>query len=512
MLMIRRLAFLLLFCTVPLPAGEAPLPLIPRPRSVTPGEGVFRIDSVRWISAPPELIGEARLLASDLSGVCGAKPEVVTVDDTGEESPLRIVLEIGNPELGAEGYRLSVRPDRITVRAPAPSGIFYGGRSLVQLAAFSGRKEIPSVEIDDSPRFRWRGFMLDCSRTFQSLEYLKRTVDLLAFYKLNVLHLHLTDDQGWRLAIDRYPRLTSHGAWFAEKYGGAGGFYTKEEMCELVVYAAARHVTVVPEIEMPGHCLAALAGYPHFSCTGGPFEIYPFFKGPGIVKEIFCAGNDSVFTFLEEVLDEVMDVFPSEFIHVGGDEVPKERWLACPKCRARMSAEGLDSGEELQSWFIRRMERYLSSRGRRLIGWDEILEGGLAPGAAVMSWRGMQGGAEAAAMGHDVVMSPTSHCYLDYTQERIPVRRAWSFDPVPPGLSPDRQQHVLGLQGNMWTHIATTEPETDSQVWPRQTALAEAAWSKAERGEWEEFRERLLPHIPYLKALGVNCFEGDWEF
>jgi hexosaminidase len=349
--------------------------------------------------------------------------------------------------------------------------------------------------------------MLDCSRTFQSPGYIRRTIDRMSFYKMNVLHLHLTDDQGWRLEIRKYPELTVKGARFPERYAeppAHQGFYSQAEMRDLISYAAARSVTIVPEIEMPGHALAALSCFPGLSCSGGPFEIYPFFKGPNITNDIFCAGNDGTFEFLENILGEVAALFPSEFVHVGGDEAPKDSWNKCPKCRARIQSEGLKDEHELQSWFMRRVEKTLLKHGKRLIGWDEILEGGLAPGAAVMSWRGTSGGIAAANTGHAVVMSPTSHCYFDYTYEKIDSRRAYSFEPVPADLPADKVRHILGLQANFWSHIDREPEKVDRQLFPRLLAIAERGWSAKEAVDWADFSRRLRYHLAQLDRLGVR--------
>ena len=352
--------------------------------------------------------------------------------------------------------------------------------------------------------------MMDTSRTFQTKAYLERCIDLMGLYKLNVLHLHLTDDQGWRLEIEKHPLLTTKGAKFSPNYSKPGGFYSKKEMKEILRYAAARNITLVPEIEMPGHCLAALAVYPQLSCTGGPFEIYPFFEGPGIQSNVYCPGNEKTFTFLEDVLTEVIELFPSTFIHLGGDEVPKSKWEACEKCRARIRDEKLKDLNELQSWFIKRMARFVESKGRKVIGWDEIMEGGLAEGAAVMSWRGIKPGIEALKAGHAVVFTPTSHCYLDYTYERLSLDRSYAFEPVLDGMTGEETARILGVQGNMWTHIATTEDAVDAQVFPRLIALAEAAWSPKDRRDEKSFCARMSSHYSRLDRMGVQYyFPGD---
>ncbi len=422
--------------------------------------------------------------------------------------------------LKAEGYACRIDPSGIAISGGSPAGVMFGVQTLRQLAGpapVTGRRPISGLIIRDRPRFAWRGLMLDCSRTFQSIAYLKATIDRLLFYKMNVLHLHLTDEQGWRMEIRRYPELTRKGARFDPKYNepeSHQGFYTQAELKELVVYAAERGVTLVPEIEMPSHCIAALVCRPDLACPG-PFldEIMPYvLMSEAAAKDparypIFCAGNEDTITFLENVLDEVAEVFPSKTIHIGGDEAPKIRWKACPKCQARMRAEGLKDEDGLQSWFVRRIERHLASRGRRLIGWDEILEGGLAPGAAVMSWRGTAGGKAAAEAGHEVVMSPTSHCYFDYSYEAIDAKKAYGFDPLE-GISPAAAPHVLGLQANFWSHLDREPALVDKQIFPRLLALAERGWSKAAAAEWAFFEPRLTAHFEWLRRFGVSYFAG----
>ena len=382
----------------------------------------------------------------------------------------------------------------------------------------------PAVRIKDRPRFPWRGLMLDTGRHMFAPAFIKRLIDLMALHKLNVFHWHLTEDQGWRIEIKKYPRLTEIGAWRnisplpgeMEAPDGQpyGGFYTQAQIREIVAYAASRFITVVPEIEMPGHAMAALASYPELGCTGGPYAVRTSW---GIAKDVFCAGNEQTFAFLEDVLGELLALFPGEFIHIGGDESPKERWKACPKCQAAMQAHGLKDEEQLQSYFVQRIERFLNARGRRMIGWDEILEGGLAPNATVMSWRGMDGGLAAVQAGHDVVMTPTSHCYLDYPQTQaldpsLPkwmahntLEKVYEFEPVPGGLSPAESAHVLGGQGNLWTEFVPTEQRAEYMLFPRAAALAERWWSEAAARDFQDFSKRLgTGLLPHLESLGVN--------
>jgi hexosaminidase len=363
--------------------------------------------------------------------------------------------------------------------------------------------------------------LLDCGRHFMTKDFVKRYIDLLAYHKLNVLHWHLTEDQGWRIEIKKYPRLTAEGAWRPatradeqprDDRGCYGGFYSQDDIREVVAYAASRYVTIVPEIELPGHCLAALAAYPELSCTGGPLAVATQW---GIYDDVYCAGNDRVFEFLDDVLTEVVALFPAPYIHVGGDEVPKTRWQACPKCQARMKAEHLADERELQSYFIRRVEQMLTKRGRRLIGWDEILEGGLPPRATVQSWRGMDGALAAARAGHDVISSPTSHCYIDYPQGPDPTMPTWmkqitletiySFEPTATELTAEQARHVLGAEANLWTEYAP-QPHVDHQAFPRLCALAELTWSPAEKRDFGDFSRRMGVHYQRLDALGVEYY------
>jgi hexosaminidase len=501
--------------------GEPTVNVIPRPEKMELLDGTpFALrDGVRVRlvgDAPASLADRAIEAVHTLTGVslksadgaAGAGEVTLRFDPT---------VGKGRPDWQAqESYRLAVARDGSSaeVAASAAHGLCNGIQTFAQLAQQHDDKQwrVRPTMIEDSPRFPWRGLMLDCSRTFQSVEYLKKTLDRMALYKLNVLHLHLTDDQGWRLEIKKRPELTQKGARFPDKFKepeSTQGFYSQDQMRELIAYAAQRHIVIVPEIEMPGHELAALACYPQLSCTGGPFEIFPFFKGPNITADIFCAGNEETFRFIEDVLGEVVELFPSRYVHLGGDEVPKARWKKCPRCQERLRAEGLKNEEELQSYFMRRAAGFLAGKGRRAIGWDEILEGGLPADTAVMSWRGMAGGTAAAKADHDVVMSPTSHCYFDYDYKAINSQRAYAFEPLPPALSADQARHILGLQANFWSHIDRAPDRVDRQLFPRLLALAERAWSPADCRDWGDFRTRLNANKPRLKLLGIAFNDQD---
>ena len=461
----------------------------------------------------------ARWVADDLSKLLSnALGRPVPVHVAKNNRPLRaaIVLSLAaGGTLGPEGYELTVTPQGLRINAARPAGLFYGVQTLRQMlpleieshAAVKKRIEIPCLHIQDQPRYSWRGLMLDCSRTFLPIPYLRSTIDRMALYKLNMLHLHLTDDQGWRLEIKKYPELTTVGAHDAAPYGGGGGFYLQQEMRDLIAYASERNITIVPEIEMPGHSTEVLATYPELACDlpePRTFEVHPFWEGPRGLTMPLCAGNDKLYGMYQEILGEVMDLFPSPFIHVGGDEVPKIAWQKCPRCQARIKAEGLKDEEELQSYFMRRMEKVIEARGRRMIGWDEILEGGLAPGATVMSWRGTKGGVAAAQMGHDVVMTPNPYIYFDYTYHTTPTVKVYSYDPAATEFTPALAQHILGVQASMWTHIAITDEAIDYQVYPRLLALAEAAWTPQALRDWSDFNSRVSTHYLRLQSFDVK--------
>ncbi|MCL4179420.1 MAG: family 20 glycosylhydrolase [Verrucomicrobia bacterium] len=505
------------------------LGLIPQPAQLEFRDGDWAFDRTSRIVARGVAETAANTLAEALSALLGWPVRVV--NEAAQAGDIEMRLTPADARFGAEGYHLAITTRTAVIHAGTDAGLFYGGVTLRQLLspqppASGGAADairLPCLEIEDAPRFPWRGLLLDPARHFLPLPDLKKFVDVMALHKLNMLQLHLTDDQGWRLEIEQYPRLTEIGSQRKESpqprnrdrgdgtpYGPF--FYTQAEMRELVAYAQARHITLLPEIEMPGHFRAALAAYPVFSCTGGPFEVSTRW---GVYPDILCAGNDDAVSFVCDVLAEVVSVFPSRFIHIGGDEAPRDRWKACTRCQARMKAEGLTNEAELQTWFNHRMEVALARHGRRLIGWDEILEGGLTPGAAVMSWRGMAGGLAAARAGHDVVMAPTSHCYFDYAQARgpdepeciggfIPLETVYGFEPVPAELAIDRQPHILGVQGNLWSEYLWNLRDVEYFAFPRASALAEVAWSPVPARDFASFQRRLERHLQRLGRLGVN--------
>lgn len=483
--LILVLGILTLGCNRDKSTVQPEIDLLPRPQVVNLHPGDFT------------LAGDVRLKYNQedagIKSIADQVDQLIKSADLPDKGRGIIDLKLSEEaDVRPSGYKLDIGKRKIILTAREPFGLFYGIQTLRQLIPADGSGKIPRLEITDYPAFGWRGLMLDCSRTFLRKEYLLKYIDRLASIKMNVLHLHLTDDQGWRIEIKKYPGLTSVCSRFDPKYPGEiNGFYTQDDIREIVYYAARKFITIVPEIEMPGHSTEIFAAYPQFSCSGNKSVIFPYFKGPGVTEDILCAGNDSVFRFLEDVLSEVIDLFPSEFIHIGGDEAPKARWEKCPKCQARIKAEGLKDEAELQSYFTRRIEKFINSKGRKLIGWDEILEGGLAENAAVMSWRGIQGGIEAAGMGHQVVMSPTSHCYFDYSYETTPTEKVYSYKPVPDQLAAGSIHYILGAQANMWTHIARTEQAIDEQIFPRLYALAEVLWTNPEIRDFEDFEKRL---------------------
>lgn len=404
-----------------------------------------------------------------------------------------------------EAYTLKINSNEIKIISSTEEGLFHGIQTVLQLLSKKSSNaeyvKIQNCEITDFPRFSWRGLNLDCVRHFMTKDFIKRYIDILAYYKFNVLHWHLTDDQGWRIEIKRYPKLTKIGAWRKEADGSIyGGFYSQEDIKEIVKYAKSRYLTIVPEIEMPGHCTASLAAYPENSCTGGPFEVPITW---GVFKDVYCAGRDSTFTFLENILDEVINLFPGKYIHIGGDEVPKDRWKACPRDQARIKSEGLKNEEELQSYFIKRISNYLNYKGKEVIGWDEILQGGLAPGAIVESWQSFQGAVEAAKLGHYALSSPASFTYLNSSPEDLDLRTVYSFNPIPEALPVDDMKYILGGEASLWTENCPQE-KVDTQLFPRMLALSEVFWSDPKKRDFNEFHSRVEKAYDDLTAHNIK--------
>ena len=505
-------------CRRTLPADPAPS-VLPVPRSEIYGGGTFRLSAATPVVAVSDdertawAVGALDELYASVFGP-EAQPRRT---DAAADGAVRFVC---SDAMEAEEYRLTVDSDRIEIVSGGPEGAFYAVQTLRQLlprAAFSGADavEIPCVAIEDGPCLAYRGLMLDVARHFFTVEEVKRTLDLMAMHKLNVFHWHLTDDQGWRIEIRRYPELTRIGSVRARTLVGHdpggeydetcrydetpyGGFYTQEEIREVVDYAARRFITVIPEIEFPGHAVAALASYPWLSCTGEQYEVRQTWD---IDDRVFCPGRETTFEFMEGVLEEVLELFPSEYIHIGGDECPTKMWERCPACRARMAAEGLTRPRQLQGYATARIERFLLERGRRLIGWDEILDGGVTPTAVVMSWRGTEGGIRAARQGNKAVLSPSTYCYLDYYQTAdtvgeplawggcLPLEKVYEFDPYE-HLSPEEQRFLLGVQANLWTEYIAGFEQVQYMLLPRLAAVAEAGWTRGKR-DYADFLRRI---------------------
>jgi hexosaminidase len=515
---------------------EGKLPVIPMPvEAVSLGSRPFQLTPATVIVSDQASSEPAARTVEAVRRATGVTLKI----DSAARAPSNIVLRHDTklfPELSgwqrAESYKLTVTGSGIELAATAQQGLFNGAQTLAQLIQPAAKAEwqLAACEVKDYPRFQWRGLLLDPARHFLPPDYLKKFIELMACYKYNRLQLHLTDDPGWRIEIKKDPRLIEIGSVRKQspKHGdrehGDGQvygpyFYTQQQVRELVAYAQARNVVLVPEIEIPGHFGAAIASHPELSCAGKVSDT----QSPwGINDDILCPGNDAGVAFTREVLGEVCDLFPSEFIHIGGDEVPRERWKACPKCQARMKAEGLKNEAQLQTWLNHRLEEFLTSKGRRMIGWDEILEGGLTPGAVVMSWRGSQGGIDAAKAGHDVIMSPTTYCYFDYAQAKgpnepeciggfVPLAKVYSFEPEPPELSEAQRRHILGAQGNIWGEYIWDGKDVEYFAFPRALALAEVIWSPVAGRSFENFVRRLDAQYPLLDRLKVNYRKPDAE-
>jgi len=501
----------------------AQLNITPKPLSEELQKGTFTLNNKTVVYS--NLQGEERKYVFDL-----LKESPLKLSETpksGKKNSVNLILVEKTAEYPSfESYQLSITPKRITISATNGAGLFYGIQSLLQLVNQNEDTKIhklPAVLIKDTPRLSYRGFHLDVSRHFNTKEFIKKQLDMMAYYKLNRFHWHLTDGAGWRIEIKKYPLLTDVAAWrpyntwkdwvnnkmdycTKDNPKAQGGYYTQEDIKEVVAYAKSRFITVIPEIEMPGHSGEVLAVYPGLSCSGKPY-----------VNSDFCAGNDSTFTFLQDVLTEVMELFPSKYIHIGGDEAGKEGWKTCPKCQARMASENLKNVEELQSYFVRRIEKFLNAHGRKLLGWDEILQGGLAPDATVMSWRGEEGGIAAVRAGHQAIMTPVTNCYFDYYQDVpstqpeaiggfLPLQKVYSYNPVPDSLNAEQKKLILGVQANLWTEFIPTPEHAEYMIYPRLLALAEVAWSAPERKSYTDFHERALKAVDFLEKHGYHPF------
>ena len=497
--------------------------VIPVPLKMEQGTGSFLLSEKTKLYTNLQG-GEAELWENYLKALPVQLKEARMKD---RKQMLFLLITPKTPQLPSpESYTLSVTPQQIEIRATSGAGLFYGMQTLLQLMqpAGTGSYSVVSVEIEDTPRFAYRGLMLDVSRHFSTKEFIKKQIDALAYYKINRLHLHLTDAAGWRLEIKKYPLLTDFAAWRTDptwkkwwnggrKYlrydepGASGGYYTQDDIREILEYARQHYITVIPEIEMPSHSEEVLAAYPQLSCSGEPYK-----------NSDFCVGNEETFTFLENVLTEVMELFPSEYIHVGGDEAGKSAWKTCPKCQKRMKDEHLANVDELQSYLIHRIEKFLNNHGRRLLGWDEILQGGIAPNATVMSWRGEEGGIAAVTSGHHAIMTPGAYCYLDSYQDApysqpeaiggyLPLKKVYAYDPVPASLTAEQAKLVYGVQGNLWVEYIPTPEHVEYMIYPRMLALAEVAWSAPERKSWPDFHTRALSAVADLQKKGYHPFD-----
>lgn len=511
--------FLVVLLYVPAKSFSQKIPVIPQPNIVSFKSGKFLMTPQTKILANGEsAIQMATIFNSWLHQTNGYVLPIVSIVSRKDRYIAFSLL----PD-SSEKYLLKIRRKSIMLEG-GPAGLMRGTSTLLQLAKHGQEKKnkIHSMTIHDAPQFGYRGVHLDVSRHFMSKEFVKKYIDVLALYKMNTFHWHLTDDQGWRIEIKKYPRLTEVGAWRKGSMIGPyrnqeydsipyGGFYTQDDIREVVAYAAQRQITVLPEIEMPGHSLAALAAYPEYSCLGDVKEVA---KGWGGFDDVFCV-NDSTFAFLEDVLTEVLELFPSKFIHIGGDECPKERWRKCPKCLNTRFVNNLRDEDELQSYFIQRIEKFLNSKGRQLVGWDEILEGGLAPNATVMSWRGIEGGKAAARSGHYAIMSPGTHCYFDHYQgERAaepiaiggytPLEKVYAYRPVPDSLTKEEQKFILGAQANLWTEYMYNEKQVEYMLMPRLCALSEVLWTDTNLLDQKSFFKRVLKNQSLLDSIDVN--------
>ena len=508
--------------------------IIPKPNKITMGKGSFTFNrNTKLLISDDNQLSIAHYLQKKFALSTGIDLQLLK-----NPSKVKNAITLNkDSHLSKEAYRLIINDDGVIITASNHSGFLYGIVSLFQLLpkeieASSLQKNIkwivPKLEIIDEPHFSWRGLMLDVSRHFFEKDYIMKTIDRMATHKMNVLHLHLIDDQGWRLQINKYPKLTDVGAWRKDredlhwnardvnrasdtvKYGG---FYSQEDIKDIVAYASSMGIEVIPEIEMPAHVTSAIAAYPEFSCKKVPVEVPS--GGVWPITDIYCAGKEETFKFLEEVLVEVMDLFPSKYIHIGGDEATKINWKTCTDCKRRMRVENLKNVEELQSYFIKRIEKFIHSKGKKLIGWDEILEGGLAPRATVMSWRGFKGGTEAANKGHDVVMTPVEYCYINFYQGPyetepmaqggyLPLHKVYKFDPVHKEISPKKAKHVLGGQANLWSEYVSTSSHSEYMIFPRLAAMSESLWTQKKNKSWPDFSARLMKMLERYRIQGIN--------
>ena len=513
----RLISLLFICCSFSVSPVWAQYEVLPMPQSISLQQGEpFVLNGDEQILAGEGLQQEAEFLQAYLKDMTGL---TLPIAQKRVKKVSYIELAVSPKVTEKEGYVLYINKKGVTITGGSAAGVFYGIQTL-RKSLSPDTRTLTSATVTDAPRFSWRGMHLDCSRHFFSIAFIKKFLDLLAMHNMNVFHWHLTDDQGWRIEIKKWPKLVTVGSQRSGTIIGTnsdlddkipyGGYYTQAQAREIVEYAAARHITVVPEIDMPGHMLAALASYPELGCTGGPYQVGHYW---GVYKDVLCVGNEKVYQFVEDVLAEVMDIFPSEVIHIGGDETPTDKWQQCPKCQA--------VGSPLQAHFTKRVFDFLTSKGRRALGWDEILDGS-PQDAMIMSWRGTEPGAKAAETGHDVVMTPTTFCYFDYQQAEdvqfepsrcggfIPVEKVYALDPAPDSLSVEAKTHILGAQANLWTEYITNEDMLEYQALPRMSALAEVQWSQPERKDYEAFKQRLTRLTDLFERYGYVYAKHLW--
>lgn len=514
---------------------QASYSVVPLPQEVNlTQDSPFKLTRSTIIAYPennPLLKRNAEFLAEYIAQSTGYTLQTKAIKE-GESATGCITLGLNSEITNPEGYKLSTSAEGIRIEGQTENGVFYGIQTLrksIPAVAQGATLLLPAGEINDAPRFAYRGMMLDVGRHFFPVEFIKEYIDLLALHNMNTLHWHLTEDQGWRIEIKKYPKLTEIGSTRnrtvighnTDQYDNTpyGGFYTQDEAREIVRYAQERYITIIPEIDLPGHMLAALASYPELGCTGGPYEVCPRW---GVFEDVLCIGNEKTLPFLEDVMTEIIDIFPSKYIHIGGDEAPRTRWARCPKCQALIRAKGLKADKEhsaedrLQSYCMAHIEKFLNEKGRQIIGWDEILEGDVAPNATVMSWRGSAGGIKAAQMGHDVIMTPNTHCYFDYFQSTdkanepydaiggyVPVEKVYSLEPTE-GLNDEQKKHILGAQANLWTEYILSPEQVEYMVLPRMAALAEVQWTQPEKKDYQDFVKRLVSLVHLYQRDGLN--------
>ena len=514
-------------------AADANYNVVPLPKSVVMAKGLpFNLTNATTIvyeGTNPEMKRNARFLSEYIQQASGIKTAVL---DRRDKKAAAIILTIDPKVAGAEAYRLSVNNKQVTIAASTPAGVFYGIQTLRKSLPVQTTGEaitLPAVTVADAPRFGYRGMMLDCARHFFPLSFVKKFIDILAMHNMNVFHWHLTEDQGWRLEIKSHPELTAKSSMRSGTVIGHnatvddsiphGGFYTQQEAREIVEYARQRHITVIPEIDMPGHMLAALAAYPELGCTGGPYEVGHRW---GVYKDVLCLGKESTYKFVQDVIDEVVDIFPAKYFHIGGDESPTVMWEKCPKCLQKAKDENTDI-KHLQQYFTNRVEKYLNGKGKSIIGWDEILEGKINQSATIMSWRGVEPGLKAAKQGHDVIMTPSSHVYFDHYQAKdtkhepdaiggcSPVEKVYSYEPLPDTLSAEAKNRIKGVQANLWTEYIPFTTQAEYMVLPRMAALAEVQWTPVAKKNFDDFSKRALRLSDLYDRYGYQYARHLWK-